>query len=450
MLKWHIERSRRLLSVMACLILVLAALSACAQGTGNGNTYAQPNNPITIGVSVSNKTDAAGDDFRSDGAATLQGYELWRDTVNSSGGLLGRPVQLDVVYDNSDPATVAKNYDKLITQDHVNLVFAPFSSLLTKAAAPEALKYGYLLVGGSAGAPSVFAHDWPNVFDVTVPVANNLITFAYYILSLPPDQRPKTAAYLSSDDPFTFPQVEVARTLLENAGVETVYPIGLKAKLPGDDKTLAALPAGYEQFNEGDTKTAAADAALVAHSGADVAVLGTLLPDIKAEVPVFKKYKYNPKGLIATAGPDAGQDFINAVGGTHYTEGFFVPNGWYPQANNYQNATMVQAYLAKYGGTEDQINADVAEAFSTGQVLQQAAEKIGTIDNAKLIAELQSGDVFNTVQGTAQFSSAQSKTAGQNLQGIAYLFQWQGGQFIPVYPYSNAAQNPEYPKPAYF
>ncbi len=453
MLKWHIERSRRLLSVIACLIVVLAGLSACAQGQGSGssNTFAQPNNPITIGVSISNSTDKAGDDFRSDAKATLQGYQLWQNTVNSTGGLQGRPVKLDIAYDDSDPQVVAANYKKLITQDHVNLIFGPFSSLLTKAVAPIAQQYGYMLPEGSGGAPSVFNSSWPNVFDVTVPVENNLITFAYYVLSLPLSQRPKTAAYLSSDDPFTFPQVEKARALLESAGVTTVYPTGTKVKMPPDNSPLLnKLPAGYEQFNEGDAKTAKADADLVAHSGAEVAILGTLLPDIQAEVPEFKKFHYNPRALIATAGPDAGQDFINTVGGTHYTEGFFVPNGWYPQANNYQNATMVQAYLAQYGGTEDQINADVAEAFSVGQVVQQAAEKINTIDNSKLIAELQGGDVFNTVQGTAQFSSPQSGNGGKNLQGIAYLFQWQGGQFIPVYPYSNAAQNPEYPKPAYF
>jgi branched-chain amino acid transport system substrate-binding protein len=106
---------------------------------------------------------------------------------------------------------------------------------------------------------------------------------------------------------------------------------------------------------------------------------------------------------------------------------------------------MVSAYLNTYGGTADQINADVAEAFSVGQLVQQAAEKINSIDNAKLIQELHSTDVFNTVQGTVQFDSA-----GENLQAIAYLFQWQGGQFISVYPYSNAAENPEYPRPANF
>lgn len=47
---------------------------------------------------------------------------------------------------------------------------------------------------------------------------------------------------------------------------------------------------------------------------------------------------------IATAGPDQGQDFVKAVGGVQYAEGIFVPNGWWPQANNFQNAQMVQTY----------------------------------------------------------------------------------------------------------
>jgi branched-chain amino acid transport system substrate-binding protein len=104
---------------------------------------------------------------------------------------------------------------------------------------------------------------------------------------------------------------------------------------------------------------------------------------------------------------------------------------------------MVQAYIAKFSTptnqiTANQVNADVAEAYSVGQVTQQAVEKVGSLDKAKLIIELHN-DTFNTVQGTAQFA-----TDGHNKQGLAYLFQWQKGQLIPVYPLSVAAENPEF------
>src|SRR5579885_1688669 len=182
MLKWRLVRSRRVFSSIVGLCIVLLGMSACAQDQSAGPTFTN-STPITIGISLPLTKD-----FASDGQATGQGYQLWADMVNKTGGLLGRPVKLIVRDDQSDPDQAAKDYQTLITQDHVNLIFGPFSSLLTKAAAPVAQRYGYALLEGSGGAPSVFTQGWSNLFDVSLPVANNLITFAYYILSLPPDQ----------------------------------------------------------------------------------------------------------------------------------------------------------------------------------------------------------------------------------------------------------------------
>jgi branched-chain amino acid transport system substrate-binding protein len=103
---------------------------------------------------------------------------------------------------------------------------------------------------------------------------------------------------------------------------------------------------------------------------------------------------------------------------------------------------MVHDYLAKYGGTADQISADTAEAYSVGQVLYQAANKIHSIDNAKLITELHSGDTFQSVQGDVKFNDV-----GENVDGTAFAFQWQGGSVKLVYPATNAAASPEFPKP---
>ena len=50
--------------------------------------------------------------------------------MNSHGGLLGRPVKLIILNDKGDPKIDGNNYRILITQDHVDLTLAPFSSLL--------------------------------------------------------------------------------------------------------------------------------------------------------------------------------------------------------------------------------------------------------------------------------------------------------------------------------
>src|SRR5262249_57763452 len=127
--------------------------------------------------------------------ASLRGYRLWAADLNTHGGLLGRPVRLVVLNDNSDQATVQKNYTTLIAQDHVDLTLGPFSSLLTVPAAKVANRYNYAMTAGSATAPTVYKASLPNLFSTSGPVAQQMVPFAKWVAARPPGQRPKTAAY---------------------------------------------------------------------------------------------------------------------------------------------------------------------------------------------------------------------------------------------------------------
>ncbi|HZU69124.1 MAG TPA: ABC transporter substrate-binding protein [Ktedonobacteraceae bacterium] len=426
-------KSRGAIPIVSIMVIILTVLSACSSGGSTGSTNFTDSTPITIGASFSNSGD-----FGDDGKAVEKGYQLWAQMVNNSGGILGRPVRLVILHDNSDPTQVTANYKTLIDKDHVDLLVGPFSTLLTRTAAivadgGNASHAVYAFVEGSGGGPSVFDAHHTNIFSTSVPAANNLETFADYILSLPltlngKPYRPTTAAYATSDDPFTQPQLRIAEGMMEHGGIKTVYS--------NVDNPYSADDPNYV------TKFIPGVAQKIVDSHAQVVLLGTQFPDAVAYLNIFKKDHYNPQAIIATAGPDQGQDFIKAVGGVQYTQDIFVPNSWYPDANTFQNAQMVQAYLAQYGGSKYDINADVAEAFSVGQVLQQAITKIHSINNAALINELHN-DVFNGVQGPEEFPS---NLYGQNSLALAYLFQWQNGNFLPVYPSSAAAENPQFPK----
>jgi len=391
---------------------------ACGGTSTTSTTTPTPVNttPIKIGTSLSFSGD-----FSADGMAFQQGYQLWVNDVNKAGGLLGRQVQLDIVNDNSSPDQVQTNYTTLITVHKDDLVFGPFSTLLTKPASVVASRYGYAFVEGAGGGPSVFTRGLNNVFDVSLPVANNLVAFANYIQTLPASQRPTSVAYATEDDPFTQPQVDTAKALFEQQGIKTasyqVYPAETTDYNPIADKIIA--------------------------SGAKVVVVGTLLPDVSAFIKRFKQQHFNPQALIATAGPDQGDQFTKAIGGTKAAEAIMVPNGgWFAQATTPGNAQMVQEYIAKYGGTAASISSDVAEGYAVGQVIQQAVTKVGSLDNKKLIAELHSGATYTTVQGPVKFDNT-----GQNTAATAYLFQWQNGSLVPVYPTNVASAQPEYPRP---
>jgi branched-chain amino acid transport system substrate-binding protein len=413
----YFARLRRTLFASITASLILLFVVACG-GTATTSTTPTPVNttPIKIGTSLSFSGD-----FSADGMAFKQGYQLWANDVNKAGGLLGRQVTLDISNDNSSPDQVQTNYQTLINVHKDDLVFGPFSTLLTKPASVVANRYGYAMVEGAGGGPSVFTRGLNNVFDVSLPVANNLVAFTNYIQTLPASKRPTSIAYATEDDPFTQPQVDTARMLFEKQGIKTasyqVYPAETTDYNPIADKIIA--------------------------SGAQVVVVGTLLPDVSAFIQRFKQQHYNPQALIATAGPDQGDQFIKAIGGTKAAEAIMVPNGgWFAQAKTPGNAQMVQEYIAKYGGTADGISSDVAEAYSVGQVIQQAVTKIGSLDKQKLIAELHSGATYTTVQGPVKFDPT-----GQNTAATAYLFQWQNGSLVPVYPANVASAQPEYPKP---
>jgi len=407
----------RFLTLGISAAVAAATLAACSSGgSGGSSPPATSHKPILIGTSLSLTGD-----FSADGKAFLRGYRLWVHDVNASGGLLGRKVKLIYLNDRSDPGQVVTNYTTLISTDHVDLTFGPFSSLLTTPASQVAARNGFAFIEGAGGAPSVFtapaneqAH---NVFDVSLPIEDEMVPFVNWVASLPPNERPKTAAYPMADDPFADPPVQLAQQKLQALGVKTVY-----------SKIFPAETASYKP---------AADQ--VAATGAQAVLLGsTDVPTVAAFMQAFEQQHYNPKMFICAAGPDQGAAFTSAVGKANAT-GMMVPNGWYPGYSNPESQNMVNEYVAKYGGTPSDINADVAEAYSVGQVMAQAVTATGGTDNAKIISYLHSGVTLNTVQGPVKFDEL-----GKNSSAAAFTFQWQssGTAFNQVLPTSASGSVP--------
>ena len=71
------------------------------------------------------------------GQNQLRGYQLCVKHTNEKGGLLGRTLRLVVYDDHSEPATAVRLYQKLITQDKVDLVLGPYGSPITEAVADD-------------------------------------------------------------------------------------------------------------------------------------------------------------------------------------------------------------------------------------------------------------------------------------------------------------------------
>jgi len=406
---------------MGAVALSVGVLAACSSGGSStpsaGAAGPASTGPITIGASLSLHGG-----FSADGVAFQQGYELWAKDVNAHGGLLGRQVKLKILDDDSSPTQVVTNYQMLINSDHVDLTFGPFSSLLTAPASQVAARAGYAFVEGAGGAPSVF--DTPanqadhNVFDVSLPVEDTIMPFVDYLGSLPVSARAHlSAAYPMAQDPFADPPVQLAKQKLQALGIRT------------DSSPAIANPFPEQPSSYGPAALA------VAALHPEIVVLGsTDVPTVQEFMKVFAQKHYTPKMFIAAAGPDQGAAFTSAVGAGNAV-GMMVPNGWFPLFNNAASKKMVDEYVQLHGGTKSGVNADVAEAYSVGQVAAQAIQATGGTDNTAIIKYLHSGVPLATVQGSVQFNSL-----GENGAAASFVFQWQrhktGSQvdFVQVLP----------------
>ncbi len=89
----------------------------------------------------------------------------------------------------------------------MDLAFGPFSSLLTGPASAVAARYGMAFVEGAGGAPAVF--DTPSnqadhdMFDVSLPIADEMVPFVNYIAACRPasGRRPRPSRWPRTRSP---------------------------------------------------------------------------------------------------------------------------------------------------------------------------------------------------------------------------------------------------------
>jgi branched-chain amino acid transport system substrate-binding protein len=409
----HPFRLRRIRALTATATVLVATLALAGCTTASTSSSSSGKSPLTIGISLSLTGD-----FSDSGKAAQRGYELWADVVNKAGGVLGRTVQLSIVDDASSPDQVVTNYTNLITQKKADIVFGPFSSLLTVPASRVVNRYGYSFIEPAGGGPSVFAQKLGNLFFVQpAPTTEGGNVFADYILSLPADQRPKTAGYAKLDDPFAAPIAENIQKRFEAAGIKTVY-----------DQTYPAETADMTPIMSG-----------MAAANPEVVVGGSQEADAFAQMKAMIQLKFNPKWLFESNGANSPADFPAAVGVAN-TEGVFSSADWYADSTVSGSATFISDYTAKYGGTAQTIDPTSAEAYSAGMLLEEVAKKTGKVDNATIIKTLHSG-TWPTLVGKLSWDQYGAP------KGAYLLIQWINGKLTTVYPASTAAASPVAPKP---
>ena len=401
----------------------LAAFALIATACGGGSTTAEgseestdaSSEPLVIGISL-----PLTGDFSQPGGAAKKGYEVWADMVNAGGGILGRQVELKILDDASSQEQVVTDYNRLINEDKVPLILGTFSSLLNFPASTVAENNQMVLVAPAGGSPKIFEPEPKYYFfaqQATAPrQAEPLVN---YIKSLHESERPKTAAYVTQDDPFAAPVIANLQKLLEAEGIETTY-----------SEIYPPETTNFQPF-----------ASAIAAKKPDLIAQGAVFEDGVNLAKGLIQIGYSPKMMFQTSAPSNGKQYSDAIGLAN-TEGIFYAVSWSEKSPTPLNAEFVAKYQEKFG--EGLVpEEDAADAFAAAQVLQAAVEGTGGTDNPAMADWLRANEV-QTILGPLTWDEIGRP------QGDFLLAQWQSGEVNIVAPSIAAtADKVIFPKPGW-
>src|SRR6201996_5403922 len=161
---------------------------------------AADDNTIVFGAAL-----AATGSVAREGELTKEGYEFWKDWINSHGGMKvgGKMYKVDIKYadDESNPQTAARLVEKFVSQDKVNFILGPYGSANSATAAAVVERLKVPMVEGNGAAQSIFSQGFKYTFAVLAPGRKYLQGIIEMALLQKP--KPKTVAVVTANDAFS-------------------------------------------------------------------------------------------------------------------------------------------------------------------------------------------------------------------------------------------------------
>jgi len=386
------------------ILLIATALlaSGCAGAEDDGGGATGGDGPIIVGGTLGLTGQYSGPS-----AGYKAAYDFWAEQVNAKGGLLGRKVELRIYDDESNPTTAQQLYQRLINQDQADLLLAPYTTAVGGSVVPLTERAGKVL--WNAGFVSQGLHAKNKLLVSSWPYQEPQYPKPLFELfkTLPADQKPKTLAVVTAQNPFTL----VARDGYE--GTDGVLNL---AKEQGIEVV----------FNEEYDQRATDVAGLIQQAKArnpDVFVALSLPNDAALIAKTVDQLDFTPDfycscGSQVTTLPNW-KDLGEAGNGVMSTT-----TAW-PTEDNPQIKELFEALKARFGYQE--LPAYGAGGLAILQVMQQAVEGAKTLDQQKLRDYL-NGKTFETTQGELTYNPDGTVQFG------ALLVQFQDGANQVVWP----------------
>ena len=341
----------------------------------------------------------------------VNAIKLWVDEVNQRGGLLGKKIELRLLDDKSDTQTSIKLYEKLITEDKVDVLLAPYSSGITEAVANVNERYHMPFVAYGAASSPIWEKGRKYIFSI-VGIAEDYQKGAAHLAK---QIGVKRAAIIGEDSLFPRQSGKGAADWAKKLGIEIV----LQENYPQKQMDFTALLQKIKA------------------AGAEAIFSNSYFADAAAQIRQMREQNINVRLFAGTVGPGL-PAFAEQLGPTaEYVLGF---SQWEPLPEVLKHPGMkefIATYEKRYG---EKPNYHAGGAYGALQVTEAAIKKAGSFDKEKLREAMASIDV-RTIFGRYKVNAK-----GMNdHEGVT--FQILKGERRVVWPEKWAETKAELPMP---
>lgn len=391
----------RRLAALSLLILCLPAL-ACRQAEKKDNEQKS----ILIGI----VTSLTGSEARF-GQTQEYGYRMALEEINSSGGVLGKPLELIYQDDTSKDEYAMTAVDKLTENPNIAAIMGAYKSSATFPASAVANRYKVPMVVPSAITDQVTEQGYEWVFRVCAPASRygrEMVGFLTQVVQA------RTLAVVYENTQFGSSVARAAQRQAPGAGLEIV---AFEAYDPGGTDFTPLLTR---------VKSANPEAVLFVSYLADATLL----------MRQSKEIDLNPKAFAAGGAGFSLPDFLKGAGDTaEYTISVtqWTPDSKWPGSQEWANRFRAKFnYAPSYHSIQSYISL---------KVLADAIERAGSTDRTAIRDALRATRMEETIFGPISFDKA-----GQNDHPVA-ITQVLNGQFVTIWPESAASRPPVLPTP---
>lgn len=309
-------------------------------------------------------------------------YDRWVDEVNKKGGLLGRPVKMIIYNDEGTPTVAQALYNRLLDQDKVDIVLAPFTTFVGGAIVPIVMSHKKLLFNGGFVGINIFKNNKGSIIGTyTYQEPDYTRGLFEMIASLPADQRPKRLAIFTAQNPFP---------VIVRAGVGGVGGALNFAKAAGINVVVdEQYPPNTTDFTGLVQKAKAANADMV---------LALSLPNDTLNIArTMHQQNYKPPVFCTCGSQMTTLSAWPKLGAA--AEGAFGQTISWPTQGFQGSAELAQVFKAR---GHDTLPSYAIVGYSILQVIEQAVAGAKTLDQEKLKAYIHSNE-FKTAAGNIRY-----------------------------------------------